>query len=576
MKWSVGAKIAAGYVLALLMLLIIGIISYRNTGELVNTNQLEKHTYQVLEKTELLISLLKDAESGQRGYIITGNENYLEPYNLALANIDKVFSDLEKLVIDNPTQQNRLNLLRPLIDSRIAIIKELVLVRRGKSLEATIPLVLQGKGKETMDNIRKLIAEIKAEETNLLAQRTKEAESAITSTFSTITYGTPLAAGLLFLIGIWITRNITGPLSEISLASEKIAGGELNINLQANTRRKDEVGTLAQTFNYMSKSLYDTAKAAEEIANGNLSMEIKPQSEKDMMGLALVKMLKNLRITTTQIQEGTAVISSSTSQMLASVSQTASAALETATAINQTVTTIEEVKQTSQFVNQQTKMVAENSQKAVQVSKLGEKSVDDTITMMNQLREQTEMVAINIVKLSEQSQAIGNIITTVNDLADQSNILAINAAIEAARAGEQGRGFAVVAQEVKNLADQSKVATKEIRTILVDIQKATNLVVMSMEKASKAVETSVKQSMNAGESIKSLAKTISENAKSMTQITVSAQEQSIGMDQLSLAMHNIKEASEQNVTAMKQAEISVKDLNKLGNTLKELIKKYQL
>lgn len=576
MRWSVGTKIAAGYVIALLMLLMIGIISYRNTGELVNANQLEKHTYQVLEKTELLISLLKDAESGQRGYIITGNESYLEPYNLALANIDKAFLDLEKLVIDNPRQQNRLNLLRPLIDNRLAIIKELVLVRKDKGLEATIPLVLQGKGKETMDNIRKLIADIKAEEANLLAQRTKEAESAIKSTFSTITYGTPLAAGLLFLIGIWITRNITGPLSEISLASEKIAGGELTINLQASNIRKDEVGTLAQTFNYMSKSLYDTAKAAEEIANGNLSIEIKPQSEKDIMAVALVKMLKNLRITTTQIQEGTTVISSSTSQMLASVSQTASAALETATAINQTVTTIEEVKQTSQFVNQQTKMVAESSQKAVQVSKVGEKSVDDTIAMMNQLREQTEMVAINIVKLSEQSQAIGNIITTVNELADQSNILAINAAIEAARAGEQGRGFAVVAQEVKNLADQSKTATKEIRTILVDIQKATNLVVMSMEKASKAVETSVKQSMNAGESIKSLAKTITENAKFITQITVSAQEQSIGMDQLSLAMHNIKEASEQNVTAMKQAEITVKDLNKLGNTLKELIKKYQL
>lgn len=576
MKWSVGAKIAAGYLLALLMLLIIGVISYRNISGLVNTNQLEKHTYQVLEKTELLISLLKDAESGQRGYIITGNESYLEPYNLALASIDKAFLDLEKLVIDNPTQQNRLNLLRPLIDNRIAITKELVLVRKDKGLDATIPLVLQGKGKEIMDNIRKLIADIKAEEANLLAQRTKEAESAIVSTFSTVTYGIPLAAVLLFLIGILITRNITGPLSEISLASEKIAGGELNISFQTNAIRKDEVGVLAQTFNYMSKSLYETAKAAEEIANGNLSIEIKPQSEKDIMAVALVKMLKNLRITTTQIQEGTAVISSSTSQMLASVSQTASAALETATAINQTAATIEEVKQTSQFVNQQTKIVAENSQKAVQVSKTGEKSVDDTIAVMNQLKEQTEMVAINIVKLSEQSQAIGNIITTVNDLADQSNILAINAAIEAARAGEQGRGFAVVAQEVKNLADQSKMATKEIRTILVDIQKATNLVVMSMEKASKAVETSVKQSINAGESIKSLAKTIVENAKSMTQITVSAQEQSIGMDQLSLAMQNIKEASEQNVIAMKQAELTVKDLDKLGNTLKELIKKYQL
>ena len=89
-----------------------------------------------------------------------------------------------------------------------------------------------------------------------------------------------------------------------------------------------------------------------------------------------------------------------------------------------------------------------------------------------------ESVAQSIVRLSEQSQTIGEIIATVNDLAEQSNLLAVNAAIEAAKAGEHGKGFAVVAQEVKSLAGQSKQATNQVRAILGDIQKATNAAAM--------------------------------------------------------------------------------------------------
>src|SRR4028119_1286641 len=107
---------------------------------------------------------------------------------------------------------------------------------------------------------------------------------------------------------------------------------------------------------------------------------------------------------------------------------------------------------------------------------------------MQRIREQMEAIGESMMRLSEQSQAIGAIIATVDDLAQQSNLLAVNAAIEAAKAGEQGKGFAVVAQEVKSLADQSKQATTQVRTILNDIQKATGAAVMATEQGSKAVE----------------------------------------------------------------------------------------
>jgi methyl-accepting chemotaxis protein len=187
-----------------------------------------------------------------------------------------------------------------------------------------------------------------------------------------------------------------------------------------------------------------------------------------------------------------------------------------------------------------------------------------------------ESIAESIVRLSEQGQAIGEIIATVNDVADQSNLLAVNAAIEAAKAGEHGKGFAVVAQEVRNLAEQSKQATAQVRTILTDIQKATSTAVMATEQGTKAVDAGVKQSTEAGESIRVLAHSIAEAAQAATQIVVSSQQQLVGMDQVALAMENIKQASVQNVAGTKQAETAAQSLNELGQKLKQLVAAYRL
>ena len=179
------------------------------------------------------------------------------------------------------------------------------------------------------------------------------------------------------------------------------------------------------------------------------------------------------------------------------------------------------------------------------------------------------------MKLTEQSQTIGEIIATVNDLAEQSNLLAVNAAIEAAKAGEQGKGFAVVAQEVRSLAEQSKEATAQVRTILNDIQKATNTAVLATEQGNKAVEEGVRQSKDAGESIRLMGMSIEESAQAAVQIAASSQEQLTGMDQVAQAMGDIKLASEQNATGMKQVESAVQNLHELGQKLKHLVEQYK-
>ena len=117
------------------------------------------------------------------------------------------------------------------------------------------------------------------------------------------------------------------------------------------------------------------------------------------------------------------------------------------------------MKQTALTAVQKARHVADAAQQTTQASESGTRAVEDMLAGIQRIREQTDSVAASIMRLSEQSQAIGGILSTVDDLAAQSNLLAVNAAIEAAKAGEQGKGFAVVAQEVKSLAEQSKQAT---------------------------------------------------------------------------------------------------------------------
>jgi methyl-accepting chemotaxis protein len=289
------------------------------------------------------------------------------------------------------------------------------------------------------------------------------------------------------------------------------------------------------------------------------------------LGLTLGILLT--RSITRPLRDGIGRLASASAEILATTTQTASSAAETASAVNETSSTVEEVKQTAQLSTQKARTVSEGAQKAAQASQRGKSSVTEAVQGMNLIRERVEFVAESVVRLSEQSQAIGEIIATVGDLADQSNLLAVNAAIEAAKAGEQGKGFSVVAQEVKTLAEQSKHATGQVRTILGEIQKATSASVLAAEQATKAVETGVRLSAEAGEAIQTLAETITESAQAATQIAASSQQQLLGMEQVTSAVENIRQATVQNAAGTKQAEETAVNLKLLGQRLRGLIER---
>ncbi len=320
-----------------------------------------------------------------------------------------------------------------------------------------------------------------------------------------------------------------------------------------------------------------------QVARGDLSARValdgNVKGDEDpliVLGHQLNETSVSLQHMIVQIRDAAANLGSAAAEILAATTQQASGASEQSAAISQTTTTVDEVKTIAEQASTRAQEVATASQQTVQVSRSGQRAVQDTIDSMGQIKERVESIAENILALSEQTQQIGEIIATVNDIASQSNILALNASIEAARAGEHGKGFAVVAVEVRNLAEQSQQATAQVKTILSEIQRATNATVMATEEGTKKVDSGVQLAAQAQQAIEQLSGVIVESAQSAVQVVAGSRQQASGIEQIALAMRNINQTTVQSLSSTRQAEKSAQNLNELARSLAEMVAQYKL
>ncbi|MEW6127409.1 MAG: CHASE3 domain-containing protein, partial [Acidobacteriota bacterium] len=211
MRVSVGAKIGAGFALALLIMIIIGAVSYQSASRMRADAEEVERTNKVFARLEKLYSTLPDAESGARGYVITGEDSYLDSYRLGIATLEQVLPELRQLIAD-PNQARRLNDLEPLIKEKFAFMKEIVDTRKEKGFTPAVQLVATGKGKHLMDEVRNRIAEISNEENTLMTRRSSESKASADRTKSIILYGVLAAFILLGVTAFLVTRNIAVPL----------------------------------------------------------------------------------------------------------------------------------------------------------------------------------------------------------------------------------------------------------------------------------------------------------------------------------------------------------------------------
>jgi methyl-accepting chemotaxis protein len=544
---SIGKKIATGFGLSLLVLLVVALVAFQGALQLTETTQGLVETRENLRTIREVRALIVDAETGQRGFLLSGDPNYLQPYEQALRDLNTDLSAMRKAMAGAPEQQERLSRLEPLIRGRLAFAEEAIQLRREKGLEAAAALVQTQRGKQLMDQIRQVINEMLDHEQARWKERQEQAEASARRTFIILAVCTLL--GLLIVGGgsYVLTRAITEPLGKLVAGAEHIGRGSFEHRIDVHNQ--DETGELARAFNAMSE---------------------RRQQAEAQLGRQAQEREHTLRTVADFVNQ----LAGATAEILASTTQQVAGAQEQGSAVAETVSTIEEIAQTSDESAARARAVSDSARHSEEVGRNGQRSVGEAISAMSTVREQVESIASRILALAEQAQAIGDIITTVNDISEQTHMLALNASIEASRAGEHGRGFAVVASEVKALADQSKKATAQVRQILGQIQKATQGAVMTTEDGTKSVATATRVVTQAGATIQALGEQLAQASITAAQISASANQQATGINQIRQAMRDVSQAAQQSLTGIRQTERAVQNLNAMGQKLKGLLSEY--
>jgi methyl-accepting chemotaxis protein len=534
MKLTIGQKVILGYSLAMLFMVGFGIASYRSTERLIENADRVTHTHVVLGEAENILTKVVDAESASRGYLLTGDERYLEPIR-GLETVAGSRKALRELTVDNPAQQRQLDVIEPLLDAKLAFMRESIDRRKKEGISAGARMLQTDKGRELMSEIRNTFDALTREEERLRLLRDRQSKESAQNTTQVILYGSLLAFASIATMGLAIHRSIARPLAEFQIFVTAVGEGDLT--QQSAREGNDELGKLAHGLNQMVARLKDVA---------------------------------------VQTRAGVEHLNAATAEILASASQQASSTGEQATACQETNATMQQVSQSCFQMTERARQVAATAQAVSVANNSSVEAVQKTSQTVESIREQAEAVAENVVSLSEKTQTVGEIIATVNDIAEQSHLLALNAAIEAAAAGEHGRSFSVVASEIKNLADQSKEATVQVKTILGDIQKGIGTSVMLTEEAVKRADLGKQSAVVAASAIREMTGTIEQSVQAFQQIVAGTNQQQISFEHVMQAVKDIGRASEQTANSTRQMEKAAANLTVLGQQLRKATDRYRL
>jgi len=354
----------------------------------------------------------------------------------------------------------------------------------------------------------------------LTEQQMKDDQEAAAATYTTtgnvlvtVVIGAVLIAASA---AMWMALSISQGLRKISDLADAVALGDLNKTVELNTN--DEIKDLVNTVNRMTANLRATSALADQIADGDLTAQPKPLSEKDTLGLALERMVERLRSVVGNALIASDNVSSGSQQLSATAEQVSQGATEQASA----------AEQASASMEQMAANIKQNADNAAQTEKISRQSSKDA-----------EISGAAVTRAVDAMQVIAEKITIVQEIARQTDLLALNAAVEAARAGEHGRGFAVVASEVRKLAERSQIAATEIGAV--------------------SSET-VKAAQSAGDMLAALVPNIRKTAELVSEISAACREQDIGASQINQAVQQLDQVTQQNASASEQMTATSEEL----------------
>jgi methyl-accepting chemotaxis protein WspA len=383
-----------------------------------------------------------------------------------------------------------------------------------------------------------------------------------------------VAVVLALTAGYLLVQAINRPLARLMAGMELLRGGDFS---QKITLGQDgEFSILADGLNLVTDSLQAMAKRAEQVANGNLAIEVKRLSQRDVMGNALAGMVEKLSSLILRVQKSGLQVNTSATEIAATAQEQLSTASQVAATTSEIGATSKEISATTRELAQTIKEIAEVAEKTASLAGSGQTGLNRMTATMQQVMEASASINTRLGALSEKAGNIGTVVTTITRVADQTNLLSLNAAIEAEKAGDYGRGFAVVATEIRRLADQTALATGDIEQMVKEMQSAVAAGVMGMDKFSEEVRRGGEVVQQVSAELSQIIHHVQAMTPNFETVSEGMQSQSQGAQQISDALSQLSEASKQTVESLRQSNSAIEQLNEAARGLQDGVARFTL
>ncbi|RAK51453.1 methyl-accepting chemotaxis protein [Phenylobacterium deserti] len=587
---SISRKLTGAFAVLVAISVISSAASITNMRGVAQATRWNNHTHEVLAAAAKVGASLVDQETGVRGYLIAGDDKFLEPFEAGRKTYGEALAELKNLTADNAAQQARIDTLAKAADGWLQKVAqvEIQAMKDPATVEGARRMEASSAGKAYMDQVRATLAEISAVEQDLLTKRAAAQQADQARAELTLIIGG--IAGVLAAIGIaWVmSRAIATPINGLNRAMQRLAEGDLDAEAPGADRR-DEVGAMARTVQSFKDAAIEKlrlqgmtaeqAKAAEEdrrrqeaakaeaarqqaqvvdsiatglekLSSGELTFRLNeafaPEYEKlraDFNGAmtTLQDTMKVISGATLGIRSGADEITQASDDLSKRTEQQAASLEETAAALDEITAT---VRKTSEGATHARAVVSTAKQDAEHSGRV----VRDAMAAMS--------------GIEQSSSQIGNIIGVIDEIAFQTNLLALNAGVEAARAGDAGKGFAVVASEVRALAQRSADAAKEIKTLI--------------SASSAQVEQGVALVGQTGEALTRIVAQVTDINSVVSEIAASAQEQATGLQQVNTAVNQMDQVTQQNAAMVEESTAAAHSLAKETQELSRLMGRFEV
>ncbi len=557
MKWFINAKISKKLILGFLIVSILGfIMGLVGILGILKITDNENKLYISSTKGAITIGNAQQAFLSVgvsiRDLILYSDTDRTAYYKNIKDNLDLVEVELnnyEMTMAGNQDKGYKINfehLLSQFTQYKMSV-NTLVKMSQNDTTDENLRGLIESAavpGSKTAEAFRTVAADNAATASASLARDSANSTSSVIIMICIVIISIIIAISL----GVGLSRVIGKPLLKMAEDSGRLAVGDIGFAEGHSGTRRDEIGSLAAAFKKVVDSTKIQAAAAQQIADGDLTVAIDVRSDKDILGISLSGLVENLNqlvlsIVTSaeQVAEGADLVSASSIVL-------SQGATEQASSVQELSASIEEIAS-------QTNRNAKNAQTASELAKNAE-------TGATEGRERMKDMVKAMDDISASAASIGKIIKVIDSIAFQTNILALNAAVEAARAGQHGKGFAVVAEEVRSLAAKSAQAAKETTALIEGSVKKTQAGTRIADETSAALDRIVSEVAKAANLVKEIAIASNEQAASIQMLNS-------GITQVSTVVQNVAATSQESAAASEQ-------LTGQASALKEAVSAFKL